>query len=113
MIRTAPSTTTIDPPQLLELIHWDLRRLENHLLQGTHSTFPITRRGQEDTATAKAAIREWRDALHHLSIKAAREITPELVQEWMQLRQQMVMKGPLGLRRSLIPHRTRHYELDY
>lgn len=113
MNRTATKTTTIDWYKLDCLISGDLRKLENHFERGLDSRFPISPEAQHRVATGKMQIQKWLAALQHLRNDAARNTTPELVQEWMQLRQQMVMKGPFGIRLSLVPHRTRHYELDH
>jgi hypothetical protein len=113
MNRTRPTTTTIRPTQLDDLIHRDLLTLESHLQQGLDSRFPIPPRTLERVVRGKMEIQEWRNALHRLRIEALRNTTPEHVQQWMQPRQQMVLTGPFGIRLSLVPHRTRHYELDH
>ena len=113
MNRTAPPTTTIDWYQLDCLISRDIRKLEEHSRRGLDSRFPISPDARHRVVTGKVQIQKWLAALQHLRNDAARNTTPELIQEWMQLRQQMVMKGPFGIRFSLVPHRTRHYELDH
>ncbi|TFI40904.1 hypothetical protein E4P29_22190 [Rhodococcus sp. 1R11] len=113
MNRTATKTTTIDWYQLDCLISGDLRKLENHFGRGLDSRFPISPDAQHRIVDGKVQIQKWLAALQHLRNDAARKATPELVQEWMQLRRQMVMRGPFGIRFSLVPHRTRHYELDH
>ena len=112
MNRSAPSTA-IDWYRLDCLISGDLRKLGTHLERGLDSRFPISPDAQHRVVEGKIQIQKWLAALQHLRNEAARNTTPELVQEWMQLRQQMVLKGPLGIRRSLVSHRTRQYELEY
>ncbi len=112
MSRKAPSTT-IDWYQLDCFISGDLRRLENHFERGLDSRFPISPDAQHRVATGKMQIQKWLAALQRLRNDAARNATPELVQEWVKLRQQMVLRGLFGIRFSLVRHRTRHYELDY
>jgi hypothetical protein len=113
MNRTEPTTTTIDWYQLDCLIYRDLRKLHTHLERGLDSRFPISPETQHRIVDGKIQIQKWLAALQHLRNDAARNTTPELIQEWMQLRQQMVMKGPFGIRLSLVPHRRRHYELHH
>jgi uncharacterized heparinase superfamily protein len=113
MNRTGPTTTTIDWYQLDCLIMGDLRKLQDHLERGLDSRFPISPDAQHRVVDVKIRIQKWLADLQHLRNDAARNTTSELIQEWMQLRQQMVMKGPLGIRFSLVPHRARHYELHH
>lgn len=110
MSRKAPSTT-IDWYRLDCHIQRDIHELGTHLYRGLDTKY--LPRGLERVTKRKIEIQRWMNALNDLRNEAARNSTPELVQEWMQLRQQMVMRGPLGIRRSLVSHRTRHYELEY
>ncbi|OZD67618.1 hypothetical protein CH268_00855 [Rhodococcus sp. 06-1460-1B] len=113
MNRSGPTTTTIDWYQLDCLICRDLRKLQDHLQRGLDSRFPISPDAQHRIVDGKVQIQKWLTALQHLRNDAAQNTTPELIQEWMQLRQQMVMRGPFGIRSSLVQHRRRHYELDH
>jgi len=103
----------VSPIQLADLIDRDRRLLDNYLIQGTHSILPISRRELDPAGTRNKHVREWRDALYDLSLTALRESTPELLRRWVHLRKQIVVRGPLGIRWSPIPHRNRRYELDH
>lgn len=110
MSRKAPSTV-IDWYQLDCRIHRDLHELGTHLYRGLDTKY--LPRALERVTEGKIEIQRWMNALNDLRNEAARNTTPELVEEWMQLRQQMVLRGLFGVRRSLVSHRTRQYELDY
>lgn len=99
--------------QLADLIDRDRRLLDNYLLRGTHSIVYVSRRELEPAGTRNKRVREWRDALYDLSLEALRGSTPEVLRRWVHLRQQIVVRGPLGIRWSPIPHRNRRYELDH